>query len=105
MADVLSEEQIVEFKEAFCLFDKDGDGEFSAISLVDELQRNFCGNSLQEEELQLALFQTPHGENLFLDRVFDLVDEKRNGVVDFDEFVHALGIFHSCAPIRRKNRL
>ena len=27
MADVLSEEQIVEFKEAFCLFDKDGDGE------------------------------------------------------------------------------
>ena len=29
MADVLSEEQIVEFKEAFCLFDKDGDGEFS----------------------------------------------------------------------------
>jgi hypothetical protein len=26
MADALSEEQIVEFKEAFCLFDKDGDG-------------------------------------------------------------------------------
>lgn len=31
MADVLSEEQIVEFKEAFCLFDKDGDGEFPTI--------------------------------------------------------------------------
>ena len=27
MADFLTEEQIVEFKEAFCLFDKDGDGE------------------------------------------------------------------------------
>jgi len=26
MAEVLTEEQIVEFKEAFCLFDKDGDG-------------------------------------------------------------------------------
>lgn len=26
MAEILSEEQIVEFKEAFCLFDKDGDG-------------------------------------------------------------------------------
>jgi len=28
MADVLSEEQIGEIKEAFGLFDKDGDGEF-----------------------------------------------------------------------------
>lgn len=27
MAEILTEEQIVEFKEAFCLFDKDGDGE------------------------------------------------------------------------------
>ena len=29
MADQLTEEQIAEFKEAFSLFDKDGDGEFS----------------------------------------------------------------------------
>lgn len=29
MADVLSEEQIGEIKEAFGLFDKDGDGEFT----------------------------------------------------------------------------
>lgn len=27
MADQLTEEQIAEFKEAFSLFDKDGDGE------------------------------------------------------------------------------
>lgn len=27
MAHILSEEQIVDFKEAFGLFDKDGDGE------------------------------------------------------------------------------
>ena len=27
MADQLSDEQIAEFKEAFALFDKDGDGE------------------------------------------------------------------------------
>ena len=26
MAEQLTEEQIAEFKEAFCLFDKDGDG-------------------------------------------------------------------------------
>ncbi len=29
MADQLTEEQIAEFKEAFSLFDKDGDGEFN----------------------------------------------------------------------------
>lgn len=29
MADVLNEEQIVEFQEAFSLFDKDGDGTHS----------------------------------------------------------------------------
>ena len=29
MADQLTEEQIAEFKEAFSLFDKDGDGEWS----------------------------------------------------------------------------
>ncbi|XP_062119975.1 calcineurin B-like protein 9 [Humulus lupulus] len=58
--------------------------------------------SIHKEELQLVLFQTPHGENLFLDRVFDLFDEKRNGVIDFDEFVHALGIFRPCAPIEEK---
>ena len=29
MVEQLTEEQIAEFKEAFSLFDKDGDGEFS----------------------------------------------------------------------------
>ncbi|CAJ2675241.1 calcineurin B-like protein 10 isoform X1 [Trifolium pratense] len=57
---------------------------------------------IHKAELQLALFQTPNSENLFLDRVFDLFDEKRNGVIEFDEFVHALSIFHPDAPMDEK---
>lgn len=34
MADVLTEDQITEFQEAFCLFDKDGDGGFSSPFLI-----------------------------------------------------------------------
>jgi calmodulin len=35
MADQLTEEQIAEFKEAFSLFDKDGDGELYFILVKD----------------------------------------------------------------------
>lgn len=57
---------------------------------------------IHKEELQKALFRTPIGENLFLDRVFDLFDEKKNGVIEFEEFIHAICIFHPYAPLEDK---
>ena len=49
MVEQLTEEQIAEFKEAFSLFDKDGDGEFldvliaAACAVVMRI-RHYCGN-------------------------------------------------------------
>jgi hypothetical protein len=34
MAEILNEDQIVEIKEAFCLFDKDGDGKIFFSPLI-----------------------------------------------------------------------
>lgn len=57
---------------------------------------------IHKEELQLALFNSCAGKNIFLDKVFDLFDEKQNGVIEFEEFVHVLGVFHPAASIAEK---
>ncbi|KAJ4950170.1 hypothetical protein NE237_027002 [Protea cynaroides] len=57
---------------------------------------------LHKEELQQALCKSSSSENLFLDRVFYLFDEKRNDVIEFDEFVHALSVFHPYTPLEEK---
>ena len=70
MADQLTEEQIAEFKEAFSLFDKDGDGTITTKELGTVMR---------------SLGQNPHDQEL--NDMINEIDEDGNGHVDFDEFL------------------
>ncbi|GJZ15669.1 retrovirus-related pol polyprotein from transposon TNT 1-94 [Tanacetum coccineum] len=54
------------------------------------------------EEFHLVLFRSINRRNLLVDRIFDVFDVKRNGIIEFGEFVRSLRIFHLNAPAEDK---
>jgi len=69
-----SEEQLAELKEAFSLFDKNGDGTISAVELGAIMQ---------------SLGQKPTAAEL-RDMIHE-VDTNNSGAIDFNEFVQLMG--------------
>ncbi|KAL1353000.1 hypothetical protein AAHE18_06G208100 [Arachis hypogaea] len=57
---------------------------------------------ISKEEFQLAIFENRRKENLFANRIFDLFDVKRKGVIEFDDFVRSVNVFHPNAPLEDK---
>ncbi|XP_038985403.1 calmodulin-like [Phoenix dactylifera] len=73
MAEQLTEEQIPEFKEAFSLFDKDGDGCITTKELGTVMRS--LGQNPTEAELQDMINE---------------VDADQNGTIDFPEFLNLM---------------
>lgn len=69
----LTEEQIEDFKEAFSLFDKNGDGYISSKELGIVMRS--LGQNPSEQELKDMINE---------------VDADGNGSIDFEEFIHMM---------------
>ncbi|CAD7705259.1 unnamed protein product [Ostreobium quekettii] len=75
---------------------------YALFELFREVSTSVVADGLiHKDEFSVAIFKTSQ-INLFVERVFELFDTKRNGVVDFGEFVRSLSVFHPQAPLRDK---
>lgn len=66
--------------------------------LFKSISRTLSKDGLvSKEDFHLAFFKD-RKPNIFVNRIFDLFDVKRNGAIDFEDFVRALNVFHPNAP-------
>lgn len=77
------------------------------VEALHELFRKLSSSILDDgfiskEELQLGLFGNSKKRSLFTDRMFNLFDSDKDGVLDFGEFVRSLNIFHPDTPQAEK---
>jgi len=75
MTEYLTEEQVAEFKEAFQIFDKNGDGSISLKELGIVMR---------------SLGQNPSEEDLIA--IIEKVDVDKSGEIDFKEFLSIMAI-------------
>ncbi|XP_071722374.1 calmodulin-6-like [Rutidosis leptorrhynchoides] len=73
MADHFTDDQVYAFKEAFCLFDKDGDGSISTKELGTVMRA--LGQNPTEAEIQ---------------EMINEVDVDGSGAIDFPEFLNMM---------------
>ncbi len=74
MADQLTEEQIAEFKEAFSLFDKDGDGTITTKEL-GLIRRTFRLISWNKFSLEIGTVMRSLGQNPTEAELQDMINE------------------------------
>eukprot|EP01023_Acetabularia_acetabulum_P011964 TRINITY_DN15573_c0_g1_i1.p1 TRINITY_DN15573_c0_g1~~TRINITY_DN15573_c0_g1_i1.p1 ORF type:complete len:239 (+),score=38.40 TRINITY_DN15573_c0_g1_i1:171-887(+) len=81
------------------------------ITEIQALERTFRwvsesienNGQITKEEFCLALFKTRRS-NIFSDRVFEMFDLKRTGMIDFQEFVCAMNVFSHRTSLEQKAR-
>uniref|UniRef100_A0A3Q0SAH9 Calmodulin 1b n=1 Tax=Amphilophus citrinellus TaxID=61819 RepID=A0A3Q0SAH9_AMPCI len=88
-ADQLTEEQIAEFKEAFSLFDKDGDGTITTKELGTVMRS--LGQNPTEAELQDMINEVDaDGQYTPVDEMIREADIDGDGQVNYEEFVQMM---------------